>query len=718
MGDSVKNLHDILEEAEKQIQTFLVGRPPAFFVQRKLNLMNIPEDKRLALLRDILPTVDDPNTLAYSTLADSLSLTQRDDVACLNRYFYSDLREMLEEIVSQVRSLLYKAREGSDEFLIYGCTELLGYLLVEQCYWEFITQPLVVLRFDNATMTEAGDLLESAHHWAREHRDWLRWHRIVANQARLGYLARDQSDELSRTFDAAISLGQLCLDHGYSVDRAFLSRRDELLHMAGVVKFARKELTYPDLCAHIKSPARIKPQPGTVRLTIESGSLIANMSIPLVMATGEQIRRSSEHTAYIDWLSLEDRIQVWMTYKGGIEGYTFSYRDLHDLDNLDLIFRPNQFDVTLSVMDEPFGSRKELKDEEAASMGGNGTSTEHIAFLGHGFFRDDNLLGSDVVEGMRWLFRFPVVEVGLDENGHPYHMEYTPDLVGIPWERSLGTVLCRILPDDKDLKHVVISSDGPLALLPFHLALLPDGQLLNDRYKVSYAPSLAYFSSVPEAFPKRHTRVAVMINSRNRLQGPIWELQRMKGRLPDEAIQVLDGYEGDLESLQTRLADSDIVHIATHGHTFTDKPEESGIELKHGRILTIKSIETLTLKPGCLVFLNACGSNRVTIRSRIQFSSIANAFLAAGASTVIATFWETDDVAAALISDRFYTLLLEEGRGRLESLDLAIGWLKDLNLDQLHESDLGALAFFLPLERMQPYRNLLYRGQFALFGHW
>jgi hypothetical protein len=701
-------LSDALARAETQTQDYVAARPPPFFVQRTLSLTGVQAKDRVPLLREIFPTVNDLFAIEMTALTDGAAYTQRDDVACLNRYFYADLEQRLEATTGQVRGLLEHARGAGSDRLAYMCTELMAYLLVERCYWHFISQPLPALRFDAAVMSEAASLLAAALEGAKERRDWLRWHRIAANQARLGYMAGDSSPTLPRTFDKAMALGQLCLDHGFAVDRAFVSRRDELLHMAATVKFFQRSPTYPNLSAHIKSPARIKPPPGEMRLTIESGKLIGNMSLPLLFGLAETIGKSGEQAAFLDWLSTEDRVQLWMTYKGQARARSLMYRDLHKLDNLDLMFRPNLFEVILEASDRAMNEA----GETVAAKG------DKVAYIGRDFGSRAGL-ESEVIDGKKWKLRFPTLEHGLDESGARYRRELAPDMVGVPWETALGTLLQNVLPGPPDEpKHLVVSTDGPLSLVPFHLARMPDGRLLCERFRVSYAPSVAYFSPAPTVDPAHVPSVAVLLNSRNRLQGPIWELQRMKGRLGEAAVLELDGFGGEDQALQDVLAARDVIHIATHGETFTDTPESSGVELQRGRILTIRAIERFALKPGCLVFLNACGSSRVTIRSRIQFSSIANAFLSAGASTVIATFWEADDVSAALLSDLFYRHLFEERRGRLESLNLAIQALKDIDLDDLSERELGPLSIFLPPTRKQPYRNASYWGQFALFGRW
>ena len=640
-------LRDALTRAEARMQEGLAQLPPPFFVQRQLNLSAVATGDRVPLLREIFPTVDDPASMEMLALADAGAITQRDDVACLNRYFYADVEQLLEATAADARGLLDRARAAGSGDLAYAATELVGYLLVEKCCWHFISQPLSAIRFDPAVMSEAASLLAPALEEAKRRRDWLRWHRIAANRARLGYLARDPSPTLPLTFDQALSLGQLCLDNGFPVDRIYPVRRDELLHMAAIVKFAQQSPTYQNLSAHIKSPARIKPPPSEMRLTIESGKLIGNMSLPLAVGMAGAIEKTGAQAAFVDVLSTEDRVQLWIAYKGKVAGRALMYRDLHRLDNLDLMFRPSLFEVVLEDSGKP-----SMRDDAAA-----GPPADKVAYVGRRL-----QLGSEVIDGKNWLLRFPTLEVGLDASGARYHRETNPDLVGVPWERALGAVLEHELPGPPEPpEHLVLSTDGPLSLLPIHLARMPDGRLLCERFRVSYAPSLAYFLPAAGIASEQPPSVAMLLNSANGLQGPMFELERMRRRVDATRLLELDGFEGDDRALQEALAARDVIHVATHAAMFTHTPASSGIELRPGRMLTLGMIERLTLKPGCLVFLNACQSSRVAIRSRIEFSSIANAFLSAGASTVIATFWEAEDTSAALLSDLFYRGLLENG---------------------------------------------------------
>ena len=693
-----------LTRAEARLQDGLAQRPPPFFVQRQLNLGAVAADDRVRLLREVFPTVADTGSFEMLALADGGAFTQRDDVACLNRYFYADVEQLLDALTTQTRGLLDRARNAGAGDLVYEIGELVGYLLVEKCSWQFISQPLGSIRFDPAVMSEAGALLAVALEEAKRRRDWLRWHRIAANRARLGYLARDASPALPLAFDQALGLGQLCLDHGIDVDRAYPARRDELLHMAANVKFFQRSPTYQNLSAHIKSPARIKPPPSEVRLTIESGKLIANVSLPLAVGMAEVVEKAGVNAAFVDMLSTEDRVQLWISHQGKVAGRSLMYRDLHRLDNLDLMFRPSLFEVTLYDPDRP-----SMRDDDPA-----GPATERIAYLGRRL-----ALGSEVLEGKRWLMRFPTLECGLDASGARYRRETKPDLEGVPWESALGAVLEHELPPPPNRpEHLVVSTDGPLSLLPIHLARLPDGRLLCERFSVSYAPSLAYFLPAARIADGQLPSVAMLLNSQNELEGPLWERDHLRRRVDATRLLELDAFEGDDRALQDALATRDVIHVATHAALFTHTPASSGIELSPGRMLTLSAIERFTLKPGCLVFLNACESSRVAIRSRIEFSSIANAFLSAGASTVIATFWAAEDSSAALLSDLFYRGLLDERRGRLESLNAAIHALQEIDLDELPEAELAPLARSLPTVRKQPYRSPAYWGQYALFGRW
>ena len=103
-------LRDALGRAEARMQDGLALRPPPFFVQRQLNLRAVATGDRVRLLREVFPTIDDPGSLEMLALADAGAFTQRDDMACLNRYFFADVEQLLDAFAEEARELLERAR--------------------------------------------------------------------------------------------------------------------------------------------------------------------------------------------------------------------------------------------------------------------------------------------------------------------------------------------------------------------------------------------------------------------------------------------------------------------------------------------------------------------------------------------------------------------------------------------------------------------------------
>ena len=84
----------------------------------------------------------------------------------------------------------------------------------------------------------------------------------------------------------------------------------------------------------------------------------------------------------------------------------------------------------------------------------------------------------------------------------------------------------------------------------------------------------------------------------------------------------------------------------------------------------------LRLKPGAVVVADACETGLIELDRGIQeYNGFPAAFLAAGAGTVIATFWRVENFSTALLVERLYALMTRKGRGRGEdiSASFAVG---------------------------------------------
>jgi hypothetical protein len=97
---------------------------------------------------------------------------------------------------------------------------------------------------------------------------------------------------------------------------------------------------------------------------------------------------------------------------------------------------------------------------------------------------------------------------------------------------------------------------------------------------------------------------------------------------------------------------ADVIHFAVHG-TYDADVDKEGLILVDGTALDPLAIRGTPLRGRPFVFLNACQVGRGNQLLGDQ-SGLAEAFLAAGASGVIAPLWSIDDTLAREIATRFY----------------------------------------------------------------
>jgi CHAT domain-containing protein len=122
---------------------------------------------------------------------------------------------------------------------------------------------------------------------------------------------------------------------------------------------------------------------------------------------------------------------------------------------------------------------------------------------------------------------------------------------------------------------------------------------------------------------------------------------------------------------ERNLRDYDILHFAAHAIADEGRPERSAVLLAPGAdnedgLLQTREIEGLDLD-GRVVVLSACETASGTILNGEGMLSLARAFFAAGAKTVIGTRWPIRDHDAAALFDVFYQRL-GEGASLSEAL--------------------------------------------------
>jgi CHAT domain-containing protein len=134
---------------------------------------------------------------------------------------------------------------------------------------------------------------------------------------------------------------------------------------------------------------------------------------------------------------------------------------------------------------------------------------------------------------------------------------------------------------------------------------------------------------------------------------------------------ILTGADANRERLLAALAgEPRIVHIAAHFLTERDGEWNTAIALgvrpdrggkPHFEILTADDIAGLQV-PGAIVVMSGCSSAAGRVVPAAGLLGLARAWLAAGATAVIATQWPTPDDTGDLLS-RFYEHLRDSDRG-------------------------------------------------------
>jgi CHAT domain-containing protein/tetratricopeptide (TPR) repeat protein len=252
-------------------------------------------------------------------------------------------------------------------------------------------------------------------------------------------------------------------------------------------------------------------------------------------------------------------------------------------------------------------------------------------------------------------------------------------------------------------ERLIIVPDGKLDMAPLVAAVDPQGRYLIDTHVISYAPSATVFymlSARPRPRPKRVDMLGVGGASYpstpsddvqpqglvgglfNPLAPPRFSaLRRSSTEVADLAsvgwdTRLLTGDNATEENLKRLpLSSYDVLHFALHSAIDRDFPDRSGLVLtsrsnnQDDDLLQAREIMALKLKAD-LVTLSACDGAAGTPEGIAGTNSLVQAFLMAGARSVVASIWEADDAFTAALMRRFYANL-QLGNDKAKALTMA-----------------------------------------------
>jgi len=239
--------------------------------------------------------------------------------------------------------------------------------------------------------------------------------------------------------------------------------------------------------------------------------------------------------------------------------------------------------------------------------------------------------------------------------------------------------------------RLVISSDGPLALIPFEALLTKDpgenrepapADWLGSRVAIAYAFSATTWSARRESaapgvgvvavgnpdFGPGPPALAPLPNTALELES----LRTLAGRQPFTELAGAAATRAALLA-QPALPTSRLVHVATHGVADVNEPARSGLFLAPASVggppgfLSLGDISGLRLD-ATLVTLSACETGLGQLARGEGVIGLPRAFAAAGARGVMVSLWRVNDASTAALMRTFYTSWMKKG----ESADLAL----------------------------------------------
>lgn len=235
--------------------------------------------------------------------------------------------------------------------------------------------------------------------------------------------------------------------------------------------------------------------------------------------------------------------------------------------------------------------------------------------------------------------------------------------------------------------RVIFVPDSLLGNVPFAALVGPDSRYMVEKYTIIVAPSATTFA---RRTARSHVSTGpidlLLIAGPFRRDGNLGRLSSAQ----NEAEAVAAVYASRAKhanpttraGFEARAASADVIHFVGHAVASDDRINAAlATSRADGTTdhLTVDEISVMRLTHTRTVVLAACNTGRNRKDARHGNMSVAQAFLAAGVPSVVATLWNIDDAAAAEFFPRFHEHLAQ-GRSPADAL-------RATQLEWLHRSD-------------------------------
>jgi len=272
----------------------------------------------------------------------------------------------------------------------------------------------------------------------------------------------------------------------------------------------------------------------------------------------------------------------------------------------------------------------------------------------------------------------------LNQEASQYRSELIQQKTDPALAQHLFNDLLDPIPEYKDKPNLIVVPDGELNLIPFaalmsarryvlatHLvSVAPSGTVLdmlrhreqevNPRHELAYLGVAAWISRAPPETLLAVVRRAVSRPERSELV-PLptskYEVETIADDLPQPDTILLGSGATETEFTQLPLSRYNVIHLALHGYVDPEFPDRSALVFApdppvNDGFLQVRDIRRLPLHAN-LVTLSACDTGVGPV-GEDGVANIVNAFIEAGAQSVVFTLWQVQDQATASLMVAFF----------------------------------------------------------------
>lgn len=237
----------------------------------------------------------------------------------------------------------------------------------------------------------------------------------------------------------------------------------------------------------------------------------------------------------------------------------------------------------------------------------------------------------------------------------------------MPAARQIYDWIIRPLAADlanSEVDTLVFVLDGELRNIP--MAVLNDGsQFLLEQYNLALTPGLQLVNPKPIQTQSLRVLTAGLSESRqgfSALPYVVEEVDQIQSTVPASAVLLNEEFTTEILADRLTVEGAPVVHLATHGK-FSSTNDETFVLTWDGR-LDINSLNNLLQTaefnqngPIELLVLSACQTAAGDKQAALGMAGMA---VRAGARSTVATLWQVNDEATALLMSELYNKLTSQ----------------------------------------------------------